>query len=155
MNFNKHEKYYLSANDVSYDFSDFRFQISDFRLMVETVSRLLMSQSQGGFTLSADEGVRPWWQRFLGIERYIRLYLQMEWCDGFSGLFFYDEEENEVRVIRGDEVDVDVKIRAEINFGEMEILPSKYCIDKPDAIGLLKIFFELGNIPVVDVEVLK
>ena len=122
MNLTSHTKYFLSLDDKEVEFESF----SDSK---EALMSAFNSKS-GKVSFSADDGLRPWWQRFIfGANNYVRMYLAIEWSNEISGLIFHDENASEFRALTDSCNDAaSVVDQNEISFGESEPLNQKYCI---------------------------
>jgi len=122
MNLASHPKYFLTLDGKELEFQDF----SQTR---EALMSALNSKS-GKISLSAYDGLRPWWQRFIfGANNYVRMYLAIEWSNEISGLIFHDENASEFRALTDSCNDAaSVVDQNEISFGESEPLNQKYCI---------------------------
>ncbi|GAA3927602.1 hypothetical protein [Litoribacillus peritrichatus] len=136
-----HPKYFVSAGDQELMFNSFSEAL-------ETIDNAL-SQQKGKLSLSADDGLRPWWQRFVfGASNYIRMYLALEWDSNFSGLIFYDENSSEYRALsNGPNSEVAESIRNQISFGEPEPLEAKYCLASEVAFKAIREFMDSGAKP--------
>jgi hypothetical protein len=56
--------------------------------------------NEGKISLAADDGLRPWWQRFIfGAKIYVRSYFMFEWSGEFCGLIFHDDNTSEFRAL--------------------------------------------------------
>ena len=122
MNLASHSKYFLTLDGKELEFQDF----SKTR---EALLNALNSKS-GKISLAADDGLRPWWQRFIfGASNYVRIYFAIEWSNEISGLIFHDENASEFRALTDSSNDAaSVADRNEISFGESKPLNQKYCI---------------------------
>jgi hypothetical protein len=141
MDMSSHSKYFLSAGDQEVEFNSFSEAC-------EAIEKAL-SQQKGKLSLSADDGLRPWWQRFIfGANNYIRIYFAIEWDSNFSGLIFHDENSSEYRVLSNEPItEVAESIRNQISFGEPEPLETKYCLASEVAFKALRKFIDSGAKP--------
>jgi hypothetical protein len=141
MNLACHPKYFLLLDDKDVELES----LSDIKEKLMTA----LNSKSGKISLSADDGLRPWWQRFIfGSNRYVRMYLAIEWSNGIAGLIFHDENASEYRALsEPTNVKVDEKIRKEISFEEHEPLSQKYCLAKDLAEKAIIEFFEKGEKP--------
>jgi hypothetical protein len=141
MNLASHHKYFLSLDDKDVEFDS----LSDIK---ETLITAFDSKS-GKVSLSADDGLRPWWQRFIfGANNYVRMYFAIEWRSDISGLIFHDENASEYRALSEPTCGkIDEYIRKEISFEEHEPLSLKYCLAKEIAVKAIIEFIEKGEKP--------
>jgi len=141
MNLASHPKYFLTLDGKELEFQDF----SQTR---EALMSALNSKS-GKISLSAYDGLRPWWQRFIfGANNYVRMYLAIEWSNEISGLIFHDENGSEFRALSELSSEaISENDRKEISFGEAEPLHQKYCTAKDIAQRAIIQFFEKEERP--------
>jgi hypothetical protein len=141
MNLASHPKYFLSLDDKGVEFESF----SDIKEALMTA----LSSTSGKISLSADDGLRPWWQRFIfGSNSYVRMYLAIEWSSDIAGLIFHDESASEYRALSESTCGkIDEDIRKEISFEEHEPLSLKYCLAKEIAVKAIIEFLEKGEKP--------
>ena len=136
-----HSKYFLSFGDQEMTFNSFPE-------VLEAIEKAL-SQQKGKLSLSADDGLRPWWQRLIfGATNYIRMYFAIEWDGDFCGLIFHDESASEFRGLsNSSSIEAPESIRSSINFGEFEPLSTKYCLEVEVAFKALREFLGSGVKP--------
>jgi len=141
MNLTSHTKYFLSLDDKEVEFESF----SDSK---EALMSAFNSKS-GKVSFSADDGLRPWWQRFIfGANNYVRMYFAIEWSNDISGLIFHDENASEYRALaESPSLEIDEEIRKKISFEEHEPLSQKYCLAKEMAEKAIIEFLENGEKP--------
>ena len=141
MGMHSHSKYFLAAGDQELAFNSFPEALS----VIENT----LSQQKGKLSLSADDGLRPWWQRFVfGASNYIRVYFAIEWDSNFAGLIFHDENASEYRALSGSSnTEATEAIKVKISFGESEPLEAKYCLESEVAFKALKEFLHNGVKP--------
>jgi len=141
MDMYSHPKYFVSAGDQQLTFNSFSEPL-------EAID-IALSQQKGKLSLSADDGLRPWWQKFVfGASNYIRMYFVLEWDSNFSGLIFHDENSSEYRVLSSEpNTEVAESIRNQISFGEPEPLETKYCLANEVAFKALREFMDSGAKP--------
>lgn len=141
MDMYSHPKYFVSADDQELTFNSFSETL-------EAIERTL-SQQEGKLSLSADDGLRPWWQRFVfGASNYTRMYFVLEWGSKFSGLIFHDENSSEYRALSNEpNAEIAESIRNKISFGEHEPLETKYCLTNEVAFKALREFMGSGAKP--------
>ena len=81
MSLKNHEIYFLSVDGDECNLASYSQVINKIEIALE--------ESTGKISLAADDGLRPWWQRFIfGAEKYIRYYFLFEWSGNVSGLIF-------------------------------------------------------------------
>ena len=79
MNLRKHNTYFLVADDEEFEFRSFDDVLTN-------ISQKLIAD-HGRISLSAVDGKRPAWQRFIfGVKNYVVQYFSMEWIGDISGL---------------------------------------------------------------------
>jgi hypothetical protein len=141
MNRFEQDEYYLQINDSVFVFKN----ISDVGAKIfEDVG-----SAKGKIAFSADDGPRPWWQRFIfGAARYNRPYFRLEWSSDVYALIFYDDNASEYRVLSNVILEnASEQLRKEISFGESQPLPIKYCISKDIVLRAIKEFLNSGERP--------
>lgn len=141
MDMHSHPKYFVSVGERELTFNSF----SDALDVIVSA----LSQKKGKLSLSADDGLRPLWQRFLfGASNYRRMYFVLEWDSNFSGLIFHDENSSEYRALSSTPNTQAVEsIRNQISFGESEPLEAKYCLASEVAFKALREFMDSGAKP--------
>ena len=141
MNLESHTKYFLTLDGKELEFENFS----------ETREALLnaLNSKSGKILFAADDGLRPWWQRFIfGARNYIRVYFALEWSNEISGLIFYDENASEFRALSDSRnKNISDTDRKEISFGESEPLHEKYCITTDFAQSSIVAFLEKEERP--------
>ena len=136
-----HEKYFLSVNDDDVVLDKY----SDAVVRIESA----LNKPSGKLSLAADDGLRPWWQRFFfGAERYVRSYLMYEWAGNVAGLIFHDENASEYRATPSMQLnellDSD---RKQITFGEDSPLETRFCMSKEESSKAILEFLETSKRP--------
>lgn len=103
----------------------------------------------GSITLCANDGLRPWWQRFVfGEKYYVRTYFIIEWANEYAGLIFHDENTSEYRAIPKEKLsDIPMEILKKISFGEFLSLDPKYCLTKSESLKAIEEFFSSSKKP--------
>jgi len=136
-----HKKYFLYVDD-----DDFVYEkLSD----VKTKFVESFKTSGGEISFDADDGPRPWWQRYLfGSKIYSRPYFAIKWSNGISRLIFYDVNGSEYRVLSQENLEiVNEDVRRKLAFSEYELLELKYCVSKVFALKAVEDLFSEGKIP--------
>jgi len=141
MELREHSKYFLGIGDDD-------LVLESYEDLVEKLQSQIISE-EGVVSLAADDGQRPWWQRFIfGAKIYVRSYLTFEWKNGTCGLIFHDENTSEYRALsKFEPKDVSESTRKKISFGEYEPLDKKYCIEKELAVKAINEYLDSGIMP--------
>ncbi len=136
-----HTRFFLAINESDIELTN----ILEVRLQINEA----LCSSKGSVSLAADDGQRPWWQRFIfGTKIYVRSYFLFEWFEETCGLIFQDEDASEYRVLSNEQPkDTSEDIRKQISFGEYKLLETKYCITKETALKAIDDFLESGKRP--------
>lgn len=136
-----HNRYFLDFDDTETVLKHIGSVTEDFVEATKATS--------GKVFLSADDGLRPWWQRFIfGAKVYVRMYFTVKWSGETCALIFYDENGSEYRArSKSDVAEVDAEVRRNLSFGESELLENKYCISRSEAFNAINEFLEKGNNP--------
>ncbi|RDH43686.1 hypothetical protein [Zooshikella ganghwensis] len=136
-----HEKYFLSINDDD-------ITLDKYSEVVGKIERAL-NEPTGKLSLAADDGLRPWWQRFVfGSERYVRSYLMYEWSGNVSGLIFHDENASEYRAMPGTQLNgLPERDKSQITFGEGVPLETRFCMSKEESLKAISEFLKTGKKP--------
>ncbi len=137
----KHNRFFLAINELDIELTD----MSEVRQKIDEVLR----SSKGSISFAADDGQRPWWQRFIfGSKIYVRSYFLFEWFEETCGLIFQDENASEYRVLSNEQPeDTSEKTRKYISFSEYKPLETKYCLTKEIAMKAIENFLESGERP--------
>ena len=141
MSLKNHEIYFLSVDGDECNLASYSQVINKIEIALE--------ESTGKISLAADDGLRPWWQRFIfGAEKYIRYYFLFEWSGNVSGLIFHDVNASEYRAMQSQQMDeLPEHDRMQICFGEETPVSTRFCIAKDEASKAIYEFLETGEIP--------
>lgn len=136
-----HEKYFLSINDDD-------ITLDSYSEVIEKIESVL-NEPSGKLSLAADDGLRPWWQRFIfGAERYVRSYLMYEWSGSVAGLIFHDENASEYRAKPNVKLnELPDNDRKQITFGEKTPLETNFCMSKEESSKAISEFLDTGKMP--------
>lgn len=134
-------KYYLTFNDEDFVFD--RIEAAEMQIMN------YLNEHDGRLTLMADDGARPWWQRYLfGLKRFHRLLLSCEWSGDIAGLNLYDENSSEYRARPLARLEnVAASSKAMIRFGEAQPIDDNFLVLKEDLKTAVKQFLASGVRP--------
>lgn len=116
---------------------------------IDTVLLYAQSMQSGHLRVGKDGGLRPWWQRFLGMQsRYVDSLFALEWSNQLACLLFHDENWSEYRAIdESPPVTANEELRLEFSNNVENSAPIDECMDKDRAFQAVREYLAQSSRP--------